>query len=78
MRRFLTDESGASAAEYALIIALVGVGLGGAAFALGNNITAAIGNTANEVSFTNAGGSSGSGGSGSSGGSSGGSSSGGD
>lgn len=46
---FLRDESGASAAEYALIIAIVGVGIGAAALALGGNIEAAIGNASNDV-----------------------------
>lgn len=48
-KNFLTDESGASAAEYALIIAIVGVGIGAAALVLGNNVTAAVGNAANDV-----------------------------
>lgn len=46
---FLRDESGASAAEYALIIAIVGVGIGAAALALGANVEQAIGNAATEV-----------------------------
>ena len=46
---FLRDESGASAAEYALIIAIVGVGIGAAALALGANVQTAIGNASNEV-----------------------------
>ena len=49
IRNFVRDESGASAAEYALIIAIVGVGIGAAALALGNNVTAAVGNAANDV-----------------------------
>jgi len=49
LKTFLKDESGASAAEYALIIAIVGVGIGAAALALGNNVTAAIGDAANDV-----------------------------
>lgn len=49
LNTFLKDESGASAAEYALIIAIVGVGIGAAALALGNNVTAAIGGAANDV-----------------------------
>ncbi|WP_332872389.1 Flp family type IVb pilin [Allopontixanthobacter confluentis] len=53
LKNFLTDESGASAAEYALIIAIVGVGIGAAALALGNNVTAAIGNAANDVNDCN-------------------------
>ena len=43
LKSFLTDESGASAAEYALILAVVGVGIGAAAFALGDSIKDAIG-----------------------------------
>lgn len=49
LKTFLKDESGASAAEYALIIAIVGVGIGAAALALGNNVTAAIGGAADDV-----------------------------
>ncbi len=41
--RFFRDESGSSAAEYALILAIVGVGLGAAALVLGNNVTVSIG-----------------------------------
>ncbi len=40
--RFFRDESGSSAAEYALILAIVGVGLGAAALVLGNNVTVSI------------------------------------
>ena len=36
------DESGASAAEYALILAIVGVGIAGAAVVLGTAITGAM------------------------------------
>lgn len=49
LKTFLKDESGASAAEYALIIAIVGVGIGAAALSLGGNVTAAIGNASDEV-----------------------------
>ena len=49
LKAFIADETGASAAEYALIIAVVGVGIGAAALALGTNIEAAIGDAANEV-----------------------------
>ena len=49
LKTFLNDQSGASAAEYALIIAIVGVGVGAAALALGGNVTAAIGNASDEV-----------------------------
>ena len=53
LKNFIADESGASAAEYALIIAIVGVGIGAAALALGNNVTAAVGNAANDVHACN-------------------------
>lgn len=41
-RDFLNDEAGASAAEYALILAIVGTGIAGAAVALGGNISTAM------------------------------------
>ena len=40
--KMLRDESGASAAEYALILALVGTGIAVAAFYLGNAITGTL------------------------------------
>jgi pilus assembly protein Flp/PilA len=46
---FLKDESGASAAEYALILAVVGVAIGAAALTLGDNVGAAITNASNSV-----------------------------
>ncbi len=49
LKNFINDESGASAAEYALIIAVVGVGIGAAALSLGANVEAAIGNASNDV-----------------------------
>lgn len=49
IKTFIADESGASAAEYALIIAVVGVGIGAAALLLGNNVKAAIGGAAADV-----------------------------
>lgn len=39
---FLRNESGAAAAEYALILAIVGAGIGVAAAALGGAISGAI------------------------------------
>ena len=45
LKTFVTDESGASAAEYALILAVVGVGIGAAAYALGDSIKDAFGYT---------------------------------
>ena len=46
---FLTDEAGASAAEYALILAIVGVAIGAAALALGANVRAAIAGASDDV-----------------------------
>lgn len=42
LKTFLTDESGASAAEYALILAIVGTAIAGAAIFLGGAIQGAI------------------------------------
>ena len=42
VKTFVTDESGASAAEYALILAIVGSGIAVAAFALGGAISGAM------------------------------------
>ena len=53
IRNFMRDESGASAAEYALIIAIVGVGIGAAALALGQNVTAAVNQASDEVAACN-------------------------
>lgn len=39
---FARDESGAAAAEYALILAVVGAGIAGAAFLLGGAISGAM------------------------------------
>ena len=41
------DESGASAAEYALILAIVGAGIAIAALTLGNTISKAMGEAGN-------------------------------
>ena len=49
LKNFIADESGASAAEYALIIAVVGVGIGAAALVLGTNVSKAVGDAADEV-----------------------------
>jgi pilus assembly protein Flp/PilA len=48
-KNFLRDESGASAAEYALILAVVGVAIGGASLLLANTIQDAIGGAAQRV-----------------------------
>lgn len=42
VKSFLRDDSGASAAEYALILAIVGSGIAVAAFTLGGNISTAM------------------------------------
>lgn len=42
LQDFANDESGASAAEYALILAIVGAGIAGAAVFLGDAIAEAI------------------------------------
>jgi pilus assembly protein Flp/PilA len=46
---FLTDESGASAAEYALLLAIIGAGVGVAVFALGGAISTSITKASNCV-----------------------------
>lgn len=42
IKSFVLDESGASAAEYALILAIVGTGIAAAAITLGGSITNAM------------------------------------
>ncbi len=49
IKNFIADETGASAAEYALIIAVVGVGIGAAALYLGANVQEAIGSAGEDV-----------------------------
>ncbi|MEP3049788.1 MAG: Flp family type IVb pilin [Erythrobacter sp.] len=49
LKTFLRDDSGASAAEYALILAVVGAGIAIAAFNLGDAIQTAIGNAEAEI-----------------------------
>ena len=44
VKTFVTDESGASAAEYALILAIIGSGIAVAAIALGGAISGAMTN----------------------------------
>lgn len=46
---FLRNESGAAAAEYALILAIVGAGIAVAAVALGGAVSAAINGAAGVV-----------------------------
>ena len=47
------DESGASAAEYALILAIVGTGIALAAVTLGNNISNAMTKAGNCITNAN-------------------------
>lgn len=49
IREFVRDESGAAAAEYALILAIVGAGIAGAAYALGESVSGAISDAAAEI-----------------------------
>lgn len=46
---FIRDESGASAAEYALILAIVGVGIATAAVGLGSAIRGALTNATTAI-----------------------------
>ena len=47
---FLKEENGASAAEYALILAIVGAAIAAAAIFLGNTIATAVNNAASCIS----------------------------
>jgi pilus assembly protein Flp/PilA len=49
-RDFLRDQSGAAAAEYALILAIVGAGIAGAAVALGGSISGAMNAASSRIS----------------------------
>ena len=53
IKNFIADESGASAAEYALILAVVGAGIGVGALALSGQIDAAITGATAEVTESN-------------------------
>ena len=48
-KNFLRDESGASAAEYALILAVVGAGIAFAAYSLGEAVETSISSATDEV-----------------------------
>jgi pilus assembly protein Flp/PilA len=52
IKDLLIDDSGASAAEYALILAIVGTGIAAAAFLLGGAISNAMTKAKNCVSAT--------------------------
>ena len=49
---YLNDENGASAAEYALLLAIIGAGIAVAAFSLGKSITNSINKASNCISST--------------------------
>lgn len=49
IKNFVADEAGASAAEYALIIAVVGVGIGAAALVLGANVKEAVDSASTDI-----------------------------
>ena len=49
MQKFLGDKAGASAAEYALILAVIGIGVASAFSLLGTNITATVNDAAGKV-----------------------------
>ncbi len=50
LKSFFRNESGASAAEYALILAIVGVALGAAALYLSVQVSGAVNNAGNIIS----------------------------
>jgi len=49
IRRFVKEEEGASAAEYALLLALISLFIVGAVTLLGTNIDTAVRNAANVI-----------------------------
>jgi pilus assembly protein Flp/PilA len=53
LRNFWKDESGAGATEYALILAIVGLGMGAAALALGNNTVMSVAQASNDLDAIN-------------------------
>ena len=59
LNAFVRDESGAAAAEYALILAVVGAGIATAAYYLGTQISAAMQGAGDKICDTNANGGSG-------------------
>jgi len=54
LKQFWKDENGASAAEYALILAVVGPGLGAAALVLGANVGQSGSSLESDLDATNA------------------------
>lgn len=55
VKTFIRDEAGASAAEYALILAVVGAGIAFAAFALGEAVSSSINAATEQVKKCSAG-----------------------
>ena len=53
VKSFVMDESGASAAEYALILAIVGTAIAASAVLLGNAIAAAMDRARTDIAATN-------------------------
>ena len=49
LQKFLGDKAGASAAEYALILAVVGIGVAAAFGALGTQIGATVGQATTKI-----------------------------
>lgn len=49
IKTFAADESGASAAEYALILAIVGTGIAAAAWTLGNAVSTSMTGAATKI-----------------------------
>ncbi|MGX7896905.1 Flp family type IVb pilin [Tsuneonella sp. HG222] len=49
LRSFVRDESGAAAAEYALILAIVGAGIAGGALYLGDKVNDSLRATGDEL-----------------------------
>ena len=49
LKDFVRDETGAAAAEYALILAIVGAGIAGAAWYLGDKISASLHGTGDKI-----------------------------
>ena len=50
IREFANDDAGAAAAEYVLILAIVGAGIGAGAFFLGSTIKGALSGRASAIS----------------------------
>ncbi len=50
IRQFMKEEEGASAAEYALLLAIITLGIVGAVQFLGNSIASAINSAAGNIS----------------------------